>query len=168
MRNSGLPAVVFLAVFLAMGGVGRAEQHDRLVPLFVDLAGWQAQPAQGMSLLSAQMKMISANRNYSQSDKNLTVSILVNSGPVLDSDLQEFNSDNETLTIYSRQIDGFWVKSTHTKENRSGQVLIYLDYNQEATGLLIAEYAKMDEEEVMQVIKNMDLKKLKKVVSGML
>lgn len=168
MKNFSALVVVILAIFLCMVGVGRAEQHDRLVPLLADLAGWQAQPAQGMSLLSARMKMISANRNYSQADKNLTVSILVNSGPVLDSDLQEFSSDNDDISIQSRQVDGFWVKSTHTKKDGSGQLIVYLDYNQEANGMLIAEYSKMNEDEVLQVIRSMDLKKFKRVVSAML
>lgn len=168
MKNLSALVVVFLAIFLCMEGVGCAEQHDRLVPLLVDLVGWQAQPAKGMSLLSAQMKMISADRSYSQADKNLTVGILINSGPVLDSDLKEFNSDNEVMSTHSRQVDGFWVKSTHTKSNASGQLLIYIDYNQDANCLLIAEYAKMNEDEALQIIKNIDLNKLKRVVSSML
>lgn len=168
MRNFSTLVVVFLAIFLCLKGVGHAEQHDRLVPLLVDLDGWQAPPAKGMSLLSARMKMITANRSYSQADKNLAVSILVNSGPVLDSDLQESSSDNDTISIQSRQIDGFWVKSSHTKKNASGQLLVYLDYNQEANSLLIVEYSKMNEDEVLQIIKNLDLNKLKKVVSAML
>lgn len=168
MRNFSTLVVVFLAIFLCLKGVGHAEQHDRLVPLLVDLEGWQAPPAKGMSLLSAQMKMISVNRSYTQNDKKLIVNIMVNSGPVLASDLQEFSSDNDTNSIQSRQVDGFWVKSSHTKKNSSGQLLVYLAYNQEANSLLIAEYSKMNEDEVLQIIKNLDLNKLKKVVSAML
>lgn len=168
MKNFSSLAVMFLTIFLFMGGEGRADQHDRLVPLLANLEGWQAPPANGMSLISAQMKMISATRIYSQADKNLTVNIMVNSGPVVDSDLQESSSDNEAMRAQSRQIDGFWVKSSYTKKNGSGEVIVYLDYNQEANGVLVADYEKMSEDEVLQLIRSMDWKKLKKVVSTLL
>lgn len=168
MKKISLLAVVFLTFFLLIGGVGRADQHDKLVPLLSDLNGWQAKPAHGMSLVSAQMKMISANRIYSQIEKKLTVTIMINSGPVLDSDLQESSSDNDSIREQSRQIDGFWVKSSHTKKNGSGEVIVYLDYNQEANGVLVADYANMSDEEVLEVIKSLDWKKLKKVVSTLL
>lgn len=168
MRNFSLLVMMSLTVFLFMGGEGRADQHDRLVPLLGDFEGWQAQPAKGMSLVSAQMKMISANRIYNQVDKSLTVNIMVNSGPVLDSDLQEFSSDSETSRLLNRQIDGFWVKSRYIKKNGSGEIIVYLDYNQEANGVLVADYEKMSEDEVLQLIRSMDWKKLKKVVATLL
>jgi hypothetical protein len=168
MKKIGSLAVMALMSFLLMSGVGLADQHDRLVPLLGDLEGWKAQPAHGMSLSSAQMKMISANRIYHQADKNLTVNIMINSGPVMDSDLQESSSDNETAREQSRQIDGFWVRSSYTKKNGSGEVIVYLDYNQAANGVLVADYSNMSDDEVLQVIKKMDWKKIKKVVSSML
>lgn len=168
MKKLSSLVVMFLTVFLCMGGVGRAEQHDRLVPLLGDLEGWQAQPAQGMSLISAQMKMISASRIYSQADKNLTVNIMVNSGPIVDSDLQESRSENDSVRAQSRLVDDFWVKSSHTKKNSSGEVIVYLDYNQKANGVLVADYAKMSEDEVLQLIRSMDWQKVKKVVSSLL
>lgn len=168
MKNFSSMTVLFLTIFLFMGGVSRAEQHDRLLPLLANLVGWQAQPAQGTSLISAQMKMISATRSYSQADKDFTVNIMVNSGPVLDSDLQVSSSDNESIREKTRQIDGFWVKSSYNKKSNSGELLVYLDYNKEASGLLMANYSKMSDEEALQVIKKMDWKKLKKVVSALL
>lgn len=161
--------VVFLTIFLFMGGVGRAEQHDRLLPLLGNMAGWQApQAAKGTSLISAQMKMISATRVYSQAEKNFTVNVMVNSGPVLDTDLQESSSENETIKEKTRQIDGFWVKSNYNKKSGSGELIVYLDYNQETSGLVIADYSKMTDEEALQVIKKLDWKKFKKVVSTLL
>jgi hypothetical protein len=168
MKNFSSLVVMFLAIFLLMGGVGQADQHDRLLPLLGNLDGWQAQPARGLSLVSAQMKMISANRIYSHADKNLGVSIMVNSGPVLDSDLQESSMDNEVIKEQIQQIDGFWVKSSYNKKNGGGQLIVYLDYNQEASGLLIADYSKMSDDEVLQVIRRMDWKKFKKVVATLL
>lgn len=162
--------VVFLAVMTLLGGAGQvwAEPHDRLLPLLVNLEGWQAQPARGMSMISAQMKMISANRVYLQADKNLNVTVMVNSGPVLDSDLQEFTSDNDSVRIKTRQVDGFWVKSTHSKKNGSGQLIVYLDYNQEASGVLIANYTKITDDEALQAISLLDWAKIKKSVTPLL
>jgi hypothetical protein len=168
MKKISSLVLMSLMIFLSIGGVGRADQHDRLVPLLSNLEGWQAQPAKGMSMISAQMKMISASRIYRQADKNLTVNIMINSGPVVDSDLQESSSDNDVAREQSRLVDGFWVKSTHTKKNGSGEVIVYLDYNQEANGVLVVDYAKMSDDEVLQIIRSMDWKKLKKVVSTLL
>lgn len=160
--------VLFFAIFMAMGGLVRAEQHDRLLPLLADLKGWQAQPAQGMSLHSAQMKLISANRIYNQLDKNLTVNVMINSGPVLEGDLQVSSSENDTFNIRTRQIDDFWVKSTHNKKDGSGQIIVYLDYNSEANSVLIVEYVKMGEDEAMRAVQSFDWNKFKRVVSSML
>lgn len=168
MKNFSSLAVIFLIIFFSIGGVGRAEQHDRLLPLLGNLEGWQAQPAQGISMISAQMKLISASRNYSQADKNLIVNIMVNSGPVVDSDLQESSSESESMREQSRQIDGFWVKSSHAKNNGSGEVVVFLDYNQEANALLVANYTKMSDDEVLRVIRGLDWQKLKTVVSSFL
>lgn len=168
MKNFSSLAVIFLIIFLSIGGVGRAEQHDRLLPLLGNLEGWQAQPAQGISMISAQMKLISASRNYSQADKNLNLNVMVNSGPVVDSDLQESSSESESMREQIRQIDGFWVKSSHVKKNGSGEVVVFLDYNQEANALLVANYTKMSDDEVLRVIRSMDWQKLKTVVSSFL
>lgn len=168
MKNLTATPCLFLAIFLLLVGVGHAEQHDKLVPLLIDQEGWQAPPAQGMSLVSAQMKMINASRTYRQTDKNMTVNLMVNSGPVLDSDLQQFSSDDEATRVQSRQIDGFWTKATHLKKTNTGQVIVYLDYTPEASAVLFAEYANMNEEEALQLVRNLDWQKLKKVVSAML
>lgn len=168
MKNFSSMVMVSLTIFLCMVGVGQADQHDRLLPLLGNLAGWQAQPASGTSLASSQMKMISATRLYSRPDKSLAVNIMVNSGPVLDSDLQESSSDNESSWEKVRQIDGFWVKSNYNKKSGSGGLIVYLDYNKEASGLLMVDYSKMSDEEVLQIVKKLDWKKLKKVVSTLL
>ena len=167
MKKIGFLLACLALLFLA-DGEALAEQHDRLLPLLRDLEGWQAQPAQGTSLASAQMKMISAVRSYSREDKNLTVNIMVNSGPLLDIDLQESSSEDANYRIQSRQVDGFWIKSTSSKRSASGQVIVHLDYNQEANAVLIVEYVKMSEEEVLRTVKVLDWPKLKKVVSPML
>jgi len=167
-RMKNLNMLLFFAAFWCMGGLAWAEPHDRLVPLLVDLDGWQAQPAHGMSLISAQMKMINANRLYRQVDKNLTVNLMVNSGPVLASDLQESSSDNETVRAQTRQVEGFWVKSSHTKKNDSGQLIVYLGYNQEANAVLVVNYAKMGEAEALQTVASLDWQKLKTIVATML
>lgn len=168
MKNFSLLAVMFLVVSLFPGGVARADQHDRLLPLLTDLKGWQAQPAQGMSMVSAQMRMINATRIYNQADKNLTVNVMINSGPVVDSDLQESAYDDESMKVQTRKIDGFWVKTTQNKKDGSGEIIVHLDQNKDANGVLIADYAKMSEDEVLRAIKSMDWKKFKKVVSALL
>lgn len=160
--------LMFLTIFLLSGGVGRADQHDQLLPLLGNLDGWEAQPAQGMSLISAQMKMITTSRVYNRSDQNLTLNINVNSGTVLDSDRQESSSESETIREQIRQIDGFWVKSSHTKKNSSGEVIVFLDYNQDASGMLIADYSQMSTDEVLQVIRSIDWLKLKRAVAKLL
>jgi hypothetical protein len=168
MKKISSLTVMCLIIFLFIGGVGRAEQHDRLLPLLGNLERWQTQPAKGMSLVSAQMKMISASRIYNQADKNLNVTIMVNSGPVLDSDLQESSSDNEVTREQTQLIDGFWVKSSHNKKSSSGELIVYLDYNQDASGLLVADYSQMSDDEVLKVVRSMDWVKIKGVVSKLL
>ncbi len=168
MKKFSSLVVMSLTIFFCMVGVGRADQHDRLLPLLGNLAGWQAPSASGTSLASSQMKMVSATRIYSRADKSLAVNIMINSGPVLDTDLQESSSDNELIWGKVRQIDGFWVKSSYNKKSNSGGLIVYLDYNKEASGLLMVDYSKMSDEEVLQIIKKLDWKKLKKVVSTLL
>jgi len=157
-----------LALLLVLAGVAYADQHDRLTPLLGGIEGWEAPPAKGMSLASAQMKMISARRTYTKGDKAINLSLLVNSGPVMDSDLQESSFEDQLNRISVKQVKGFWVKTTHGKNNNSGQVLVHLASNEMANALLLATYSKMDEAEALAEIENLNWGAMKAVVASML
>ncbi|NTV15429.1 MAG: hypothetical protein HGA96_16105 [Desulfobulbaceae bacterium] len=157
-----------LVMMLFLGGVACADPHDKLIPLLVGIEGWEAQPANGSSMLSAQMKMISARRSYSKGEKGIAVSLMVNSGPVQDCDLQESSREDNINRVRSRLVKGFWVKNTYNKSNNSGQLIVHLAYNKEANALLLANYSKMDEDEILADLKKLNWDAMKVVVAPML
>lgn len=160
--------MAILAVLLLLGGVARADQHDKLIPFLVNIEGWEAQPAKGMSMVNPQMKMISARRSYGKGDKVIAVSLLVNSGPVQESDLQESSREDNLSRVRTRLVKGFWVKSTYSKTNNSGQVIIRLAHNQDSNSLLLANFSKMDEEEALANLEYLNWASMRGVVASML
>ncbi|NTV15206.1 MAG: hypothetical protein HGA96_14945 [Desulfobulbaceae bacterium] len=167
-RFYGLVLMALAMVLPICVGVAEAEEHDKLTRLLVDREGWQGQPAQGRSLFSAQMKVISARRVYSQGEKGLTVSIIVNSGPLLDSDLRAVSSEDEMNKINVRQVQGFWVKTIQSKKKNSGQVFVYLAYNQETNSQLLCSYSNISSDEAVAELQKFNWVEIKEIVTPML
>lgn len=168
MKRFDVLVLVMSVMVFFFSGNSHAEPHDRLTPLLVDLAGWQAQPAQGMSMVSEQMKMISAHRAYANGEKKIIVNLMVNSGPLQESDLQEANSEDDVNRGRTRLLHGFWVKNTYSKKKNSGQLIVYLAYNQEANALIVANYTKMGDEQALVTLEKLNWAEIKGVVTSML
>lgn len=166
LRVSLLVGLAIVLFFVA--GAAFAEQHDRLTPLLVELEGWQAQPVQGTSMVSAQLKMITARRVYNKGVKGLVASLMVNSGPVMDSDLQESSTEDDVNKVTTRLLKGFWVTSTHNKKNNSGSIVVWLDYNEEANSSLVISYSSIGAEEALSNAKKFNWDAMKSAVSSML
>ncbi len=171
MKHKQLWAFLLMALvmILSMGaGVACADQHDRLTPLLGEIEGWQAKPVTGSSLASARLKMISARRVYSKGEKGITLSLMVNSGSIMDSELQDLIVEDDVHKVSNRLVDGFRVKSTFSKSTNSGQVVVYLAYNNEASSKLVAAYSKMDDAEALLSLQKLNWAEMKGVVSSML
>ena len=159
---------ILISVVLCAVKPSWAEPHEKLAALLGEIDGWDASPPQGMSLSSAAMKMINATRTYQQGDKKLIVNLLVNSGPVQEGDLRELSRENEDYRSLTRQAEGFWVNTTHFKKKDTGQLLVYLAYNQQANSILMGSYSNMAEDEAFQAVAALNLQKIRDVVAPML
>jgi len=160
-----------LAIFLFAGSAVAGEgegQHDRLVPLLGELDGWKAQPANGTSMVSARLKIITARRAYSKVDKGLVVSLVVNSGPVQEGDLQESSAEDEHNKVFTARVNGFWIKTTYNKNKNSGQLVVYLAYKEDSHSKLLVNFSGMDASEALLNIQKFDWDGMKVIVSPLL
>ena len=88
--KSGLTLGLILT-FLAATGV--AADHTLLTPLLVDLNGWAAEPASGMTMDMGSSKMINAAREYRQGDREINAMVMLGNQAMTQGSLQAMKAE---------------------------------------------------------------------------
>ena len=122
---------VFLAVLLLLvAPTGLlAASYDPLLPLLVELAGWQAKKAEGVDLNQAGMLGVSVFREYASDERSIAAAIMLGSqvGVTWLPEYEEgFKVQSGAGLMEVRKINGFLVHIGFDAEDSSGGVVVLL------------------------------------------
>ena len=147
----GLTLVVILT-FLAATAV--AADHTLLTPLLVDLKGWNAEPARGMTMDMGSSKMINAARDYRQGDKEIKAMVMLGNQAMTQGSMQDMKAENAEGKMSIKTIDGFKVMSQYGKTEKSGAVIVYLKQDQQQGAIFTLVYDGLTEEEGLKLVED--------------
>ena len=158
----GIAIVLILTSFAA---TGVAADHTLLTPLLVDLQGWNAQPARGMTMDMGTSKMINAAREYRQGAKELNAMMFLGNQAMTQGSMQAMKTETAEAKMSISTIDGFKVQIFHDKIDNSGGVMVHLSQNQQQGAMFTLEYKGLSEVEGLDAAKQFDWQKMKDAVS---
>lgn len=157
----GLMIVAILTFFAA---TGVAADHTLLTPLLVDVMGWNAEPAGGMTVDMGSSKMINAVREYRQGDKELNAMLILGNQAMTQGSMQAMKSETPEGKMSISTIDGFKVQTFYDKKDNSGGVMVQLSQNQQQGAMFTLVYKGLSEKEGLEAAKKFNWKEMKKSV----
>ena len=157
----GFALVAILTFFVA---TGVAADHSLLTPLLVDLKGWNAEPAGGMTMDMGSSKMINAAREYRQGQKELNAMVILGNQAMTQGSMQAMKTETAEGKMSISTIDGFKVQIFHDKKDRSGGVMVDLGQNQQQGAMFTLLYKGLSEEEGLEAAKKFNWKEMKNSV----
>ena len=160
--KSGLPLALIIICFAT---VGLAADHTLLTPMLVDLEGWQAEPASGMTMDMGSSKMTNAAREYRQAGKTLNAMVLVGNQAMTQGSMQAMKAENAEGKMSVATIDGFKVMSQYNKMEKTGVVVVYLAQDAQQGAMFTLVYEGLSEDNGLKAAKKFDWQKMKGVVS---
>jgi hypothetical protein len=157
----GLTLVLILTFFAA---TGVAADHTQLTPLLVDLNGWAAEPASGMTMDMGSSKMVNAAREYRQGDREINAMVMLGNQSMVQGSMQTMKAENAEGKISMTSIDGFKVMSQYRKAEKAGAVIVYLSQDQQQGAMFTLAYKGLSEEEGLNAAKKFNWKEMKNAV----
>jgi hypothetical protein len=166
-RITVLLAVLFLLVVPA--GLFAAS-FAPLLPLLVDLAGWQAEKAEGIDLSQAGMQGVTVVREYQNGEKTINASIMLGSqvGTTWIPDYKEgFKAETTEGSVEVRTINGFLVYLGFDKSESTGGLVVLLigttADKPESGALFVFSFEGLALDEALKTAQKFDWKKMKDV-----
>jgi hypothetical protein len=160
-----LTAILFL---LAVPAGLFAAAYDSLLPLLVDIAGWQGEKAEGIDLSQAGMQGVTVVREYKSAGKGLTVSIMLGSqaGITWMPQYKEgFKGESDEGSMEVKRINGFLVYQAYNKGDSTGGLVVLLietAADKPASGaVLVISFENMPLDEGLKLAQKFDWKKMK-------
>jgi len=130
MKKTGVLFTALLALLLALPVLqAEAAGYDALLPLLVDLPGWEAEPADGADASAQGMRAVTAYRTYESGDRRFEVNLLIGSQAMMTwmPDYKEgFKVETSEGLMEVKKIAGFLVFYTFEREGNSGGILVLL------------------------------------------
>ena len=130
MKKSGLRFAALLALVLAFP-VFQAEAagYQGLLPLLVDLPGWEAEPADGADASVEGMRAVTVYRTYESGDRRFEVNVLVGlqAGLTWMPDYKEgYKMETPEGLLEVKKIAGFLVYYMFESVSNSGGIVVQL------------------------------------------
>ena len=157
----GLTLVVIL---ISLAATAMAADHTLLTPLLVDLKGWNAEPARGMTMDMGPSKMINAAREYRQGGKKLMAMLVLGDQAMTQGSMQAMKTETAEVKMSITTIDGFKAQTFYDKIEHSGGVMVNLGQSQQQGAMFILNYEGLSEEEGQKLAKEFNWKEMKKSV----
>ena len=155
---------MLITMVLVFSVAAHAEKHDLLTPLLVDLNGWKGEKAEGMSMDMGNMKMITATRNYTRGDKDVTAVVFIGNSAMTQGKMQGMKMESADSRINIKEIDGFQTQSVYDKKDKSGSVVIFLSHGEASGTIFTLSYNNIEEDKAIELAKKFDWKKMKATV----
>src|SRR5215468_10263214 len=153
-------SAAFLALFLLWPhSAVRADQpFQRLLPLLVDLAGWQGKKPDGMSMQMADTSMTTATRDYERGTAQVHASVVI--GQAAEGALAPIQSGMKMQTpeghMITDTVRGMPVLKAYNSKDKSGTLMVALAKN----AMFSFGYSGITEDEALQLADKFDWKAL--------
>ncbi len=153
-------SAAFFALFLLWphSAVTADQLFQRLLPLLVDLAGWQGKKPDGMSMQMADTSMTTATRDYERGPAKVHASVVV--GQAAEGALAPIQTGMKIQTSEGHMITdtmrGMPVMKTFNTKDKSGALIVALSKN----AMFNLTYEGVSEEEALQLSEKFDWKAL--------
>jgi hypothetical protein len=166
----GKTIIVFFTFFflLAVPAGLFAAAYDPLLPLLVDIAGWQGEKAEGIDLSQAGMQGVTVVREYKNGGKGLTAAIMLGSqvGITWTPEYTEgFKAQTEEGSLEVRKINGFLAYQAYDKDNASGGIVVLLiettPGKPDSGALLVISFDNLPLDEGLTLAQKFDWKRIK-------
>ncbi len=144
--------------------IAHAEEHRSLTPLLIDLQGWEAEKAEGMSMDTGTIKMTNATRGYTKDNKVITAMVFIGNNAMTQGQMQEMKAESMEVKVSISKIDGFQVHTSYDKNENSGSVIVFLSRSQTQGATFIVSYEGLSKKEALSLSKKFNWKKMKAVV----
>ena len=162
MRKTSIKlGLMIVAILTSFAATGVAADHTLLTPLLVDLKGWNAEPAGGMTMDMGSSKMINAVREYRQGDKELNAMMILGNQAMTQGSMQAMKTETAEGKMSISTIDGFKVQTFYDKKENSGGVMVQLGQNQQQGAMFTLLYKGLSEEEGLEAAKKFNWKEMK-------
>jgi hypothetical protein len=159
---------LFMILLAAFSLPAYAQNHTALTPLLVNLDGWQAEKADGMSMSTGGMSMITANRSYRKGGQELEATIMVGSQAMAMGQMQQMQLETDEVRIKTTTIDGFQTNLNYDKQENSGGIMVILGSSQNKSAMFILNFEGMDENQALKLAKKFDWQAMKKAAGKLL
>ena len=155
-------AILLLAFALTVAPVfASAQDYHQLIPLLIDLKGWNAEPAEGMNMDMGSYKMINVVRSYSRNSGELEAMIMIGNQAMPQGPMETMHAESDDSVMNMRQIDGFNVYTVHDKKENSGNVTVFLTRKETQGAMFAISYQGISESEAMDLAKQFNWNKMK-------
>jgi hypothetical protein len=146
-----------VAAWLFQPAIAYADQaFARFLPLFIDLAGWQGNKPDGVSMEMPGNSMTSAKRDYTRGSSQLHVTVLM--GPAATGALAPTQTAMKLETseghMITTTLNGFPVTKSYNIPQKSGALLIALG----PSALLTVSYNGISEDDALALASKFDWK----------
>lgn len=155
-------------LLLIIASTGWAGDHDSLTPLLIDLKGWTAEKAEGMSMEMAGMKTINATRTYKKDKKEVNAVLMVTGQAMLQGNMQTMNFESEDAKVSISDIDGFHVQVMFDKKQHSTAIVVMLAKSDKHGAMFSVSCEGLENDDAMKIAKTFDWKKMKKMIEPLL
>jgi hypothetical protein len=148
-----------------------AAAYDALLPLLVDLPGWEAEPAEGMDATVQGMRAVTAYRNYESGDRRFEVNLLIGTqaGLVWMPNYQEgFRLETPEGLMEVKRIAGFLVYYTFEQASNSGGMVVLIQEaasNPNGGAVLTVSFEGLPLEEVLRMAQRFSWANMKEQVA---
>ena len=166
-RTIGIFLGVLLLVMTVPAGLFAAS-YDPLLPLLVDLAGWKADPAEGIDFAQAGMSGVSEFREYPSGKQALSATIILGMqvGLTWMPEYKEgYKGESTEGSVEVRRIGGFLVYQIYDKADATtGLVVLLVEPVADKPGsgaLFVLDLGTMSIDDGLKLAQKFDWKKMK-------
>ncbi|MCK5759867.1 MAG: hypothetical protein KAH33_01150 [Candidatus Delongbacteria bacterium] len=158
----------FIVAIMLLVSIVLAEKSDVLKKGLVDLKGWEAEEAEGMSMNMGGMKMTNAMREYTKGDQEFYVTIMVGTNTMTQGQMPQTDFETETGKMHVKEIKGFKVYQMFDKKEKTGAIVIYMEKNETEGGFMMFSFQNMTPEKAFELSEDFDWKKINNTIEGLL
>jgi hypothetical protein len=157
-----LSVTVFTFIFfLIAAGPGYAADYQTLTPLLIDLNGWNAEAANGISLDTGNQTIHNAGREYTHGDKEIQAIIFIGPQAMSQGQMDQMKAGKAPDHLNLTKIDGFDVTMFYDEQENTTTIMVFLSQNQQSGAFLALTCEGLEQDESINIAKQFDWNAMK-------
>lgn len=141
-----------------------SQKHESLKPLLIDLEGFEADPAEGMSMDIGDMNMITAARSYYFEGIDIETVIIIGNKIMMEAKLEETKIQTDEGVYEITEENGFKISKYYDENMGDFGLTVFLKEDENKAAIFAFTSSGLTPDEAMLLAKKFDWKKLKSAV----